>query len=405
MMQAIKVVGLFFILSVLMINPALAKDDEFDLFIVPTLDNQLDSWLKIPPNLQPTIHLVDRVYPNQPFALRLLFRGYTISTRKNAHITYDVQFFDPDKKPTADRGKDLLGYNGPVKSPDYIIINQQLLRVFFDKSYAAGDYEMLITATDQIANKVISKTGTITFAPFERKGSFASFEFFHSWLQNYFRQPDAAKATFGVLQYLENDPKWLQENIKLLAFMNQLLNDNPWIWDHLIKAYQENASDRTDIITLMALNNHQIPELTQDFTKEQKTWLEKAKGFILPPTDGVISTAEQIEALWGVFYATGHLKPIEQVVRVLKPFALSSPPAESALPKEPEQAAFWSLVNNARDIPLATNYALYLFDHGKLEPENKIQLRLALDVIKMALEEEQAEQQTPDKKTPLPLTR
>lgn len=405
MTHTIKVVSLIFILSTVFISPTLAKDDEFDLFIVPTLDNQLDSWLKMPPNLQPTIHLVNRIYPNQPFALRLLFKGYSISTLKNAHLTYDVQFFAPDQKPTEDRGKNLLGYNGPVKSTNYIIINQQLLRVFFDKNYTAGDYDIQVTATDQIANKVISKTGTIAFAPFERSGSFASFEFFNSWLQNYFRQPDAAKATFGVLQFLKNDQQWLQENIRLLAFIDQLLNDNPWIWDHLTRVYRENEADRKGIITLMALNNHQIPELTQDFTKEQKAWFEKVRGFDLPSTDELISTPEQIEALWGAFYATGHLKPIEQIVRLLKPFALSNPPTEGVLPKEIEQAAFWSLVNNAMDIPLATNYSLYLLDHGQFAPENKIQLKLAIGVIKKALEEEQAEQQPPDKKTPLPLVK
>ncbi|NIQ08956.1 MAG: hypothetical protein GWO23_04530, partial [Gammaproteobacteria bacterium] len=131
--------------------------DEFDIFIVPTVDDKLDSWLKTTPYMQPTIYMVENIYPNQPFALRLLFKGFSLSKSKNAFITYDVQIFDPQGKPTEDKGENLLAYNGPVKSNNYIVINQQFLRIYFDETYPPGDYEILVTATDQSSKKTYSK--------------------------------------------------------------------------------------------------------------------------------------------------------------------------------------------------------------------------------------------------------
>jgi len=385
-------------------HPGAGRAEEtFDLFLAPTIDERLDSWLKMPPQLQPTIHLVERIYPDQPFALRVLFRGYALSPAKNAHLTYDVQVFGPDGQPTTDRGSNLLGYNGSIKGDNYIIINQQLLRIYFDRTYPFGDYALQVTATDHVTNKVASKSAKVTFAPFTREGRFASLDFFSFWLRNHFRQPDLAKATFGVLQFMEKDANWLQENIRILSFMNRLLDDNPWLWDHLAEIYRNEPESRDSIITLMALNRHQDPELSAGFNAAQKQWFAKCDKFPLPADEDKISTSAALDAQWGVFYATGYLAPVEKIVRLLKPFALSGQPPEPTPSDSLEQAAFWSLVDHGNDAPLVASYCAYLLDHGNLAPENKAQLHVILELIEKSREEQQ--QPPTDKKNPPSLER
>jgi hypothetical protein len=388
-----------FILALTIIGPGPARANEpFDIFVVPTIDEQLDSWLKIPARLQPTIHLVDRIYPNQPFSLRVLFRGYTLSALNNANLSYDVQIFDPQGQPTNDKGNNLLGYNGPVRGTGYIIINQQLLRIFFDISYAYGDYEIQVIATDQLAKESVSKSATITFAPFAPTGRFASLEFFNYWLRNHFRQPDIAKATFGILQFMEKDRQWMDDNIQLLAFMDRLLDDNRWLWDHLVAHYKEEAGARDNIITLMELNNYRLAELTTTFSQEQKAWQEQVRKFELPETGGPITTPGQIEALWGTFYATGHLASVEKIIHLLKPFTPTTGPATTS---DLEQVAFWSLVDHGIDIDLVANFCSYLFDHGDIAPENKTQLGVILRLIEKDREEKEQQDSEADKKMPL----
>lgn len=365
------------------------KDAEFDLFIVPTLDDRLDSWLKVPAGLNPTIHIVDRIYPNQPFSLRLLFRGYSLSPQSNAHITYDVQFIGPDNKPTADKGSGLLGYHGPVKSSRHIIINQQLLRVYFDDSYPAGEYGVQIVATDELTGKRIAKTGSILYAPFEKVGNFVSFDFYSFWIQSHYRQPDVAKAIFGLLQFIERDRQWLGNNLRVAAFARRLLKDNPWLWPHLLRLAGDQPETRNAVITLAALDRRPLPELAATFSPAEQEWHDTLQSIRLPAIDGVIRTPEQVDVLWGEYFATGHLKPAIRIVRLLKPFALAEPPVDPDAIKDAGQAAFWSLVEYGRQGPLLIGYYSYLIDHGQIPAEAKTQLRLVLELINESQAEEQ----------------
>ena len=390
---------------ILLSNPAAGRAESFDLIIVPTVDDQLDSWLKVPPQLNPTIHIPNKIYPNQPFALRVLFKNYTLSKVKNAHITYDVQFFDPYGKPTADRGENLLGYNGPVQSEKYIIINQQLLRVFFDADYPFGEYEIKVIAKDHQTGKSIANSVKFELAPFKKTANFVSFDFFTYWVRNYFRQPDIAKAIFGYLQYFEDNQQWLQSNINLVAFANRLLDNNPWIWPHLANLYRQKPKEKNKIIALMALNNHLLPELAVSFNKEDKIYFDRIRGMQRVESADQITNPQQIDLLLGDFYATGHLAPIEKIVRLLKSFALSEPPEKGFTPQELEQVAFWSLVDLGKEVPLLTSFCSYLYESSSLPAENKVQLRLVLEVIKKSLIEAESAQSATDKKNPPSLPR
>ncbi len=388
MKTSATITALLLAVSLLLAAPAAAqtKQDAFDLYIAPTLDERLDSWLKMPPELQPTIHLVENIYPGQPFSLRLLFRNYALSPLNNAHITYDVQFFGPDGEPTADRGEDLLGFQGSVKGSHYIIINQQLLRVFFDDSYPFGEYRIVVTATDHQAKRTAVKSGTISFLPFERRGNFVSFDFFTFWMRNYFRQPDVGKALFGLLQYFEKDLDWMQQNTALLAFADRLLEDNPWIWDHLARHYNATPEDRDGIIALMAINRYRIPALTDTFDEEQAAWHAAAATMAPPETTTTATAPRQLDSLWGDFYATGHIAPVERIVRLLRPFAPDV--ATDSTAETVDRKAYRTLVENGREVPVVASYCSYLLEHGEVSPQNMAQLRLALEVIKKSLEED-----------------
>ncbi|NIR49117.1 hypothetical protein GWN75_11900, partial [candidate division KSB1 bacterium] len=60
---------------------------------------------------------------------------------------------------------------------------------------------------------------------------------------------------------------------------------------------------------------------------------------------------QPIEKLWGEFFVTGHLEPLEKIVRLLKPFTLPELAGEKLRRETAEEWAFWSLVEYGPDIP------------------------------------------------------
>jgi hypothetical protein len=64
----------------------------------------------------------------QPFNLLVFFRGYATDAKNQAHVTYDVQVYGPDGKPTDDNGSGIVAYQGPVTNKEYILLNQQFLK-------------------------------------------------------------------------------------------------------------------------------------------------------------------------------------------------------------------------------------------------------------------------------------
>ena len=393
-----------FILTIFLMmvfSPEAGRADSFDLFVVPTLDQKLDSWENVPSNLQPTVYIPAQIYPYQPFSLRALFKEYSLSALKNAYITYDVDIFYPDGKPTPDQAKDLIAYNGPIKNAKAIIINQQLIDVFFDESYPTGEYEIRITARDHYSKTTIARSHKITLAEVDKIAKFASLDFFNFWIKNYFRQPDTSKALFGILQYIDDNPDWLRENIRLISFARRLVQDNPWLWKHLVKRFQNNPEEQKKIILLMSLAGERVPEIIAAANKEENTYFTSlAKNRYLPDVDTDIKSLEQVDTLWGDFYASGHLDPFEKIVRSLNFFNSESSLEEQKQSKFVEHEPFRGLVDHLIDIPLATKFSSFLLDYREIGPRAKTQLRLALEAAEAILNEENPDNPAQDKKNP-----
>ncbi|PLY00339.1 MAG: hypothetical protein C0623_07430 [Desulfuromonas sp.] len=392
-------------LAAFLIVPVEGHAEKFDFFVVPTLDQQLDSWYKVPSNFEPTIYIPERIYPDQPFELRLLFRGYALSALGNVNISYDFQFFAPDGSPTPDRGEDFIAYNGPIRNKKSIIINQQYPGVIFDKSYPPGDYEVKIIARDRYAEKTVSRSATVEFSKFEKIANFANEDFYKFWIKNYFRQPDSGKAVFGILQFIDDDPQWIKNNTRLLSFSRHLINENRWLWNHLVNDYHNKPEQRKQILGLMALADNPPFDLLSRLTPDDKAYIDKLRARTL--ADAGMSAAERtpqrIDALWGQFYATGHLAPFEKIVRSLEYFKLAEAPNEEEMTRTPEETVFWGLVEHLVDVSLLTKYTVYLLDHSDVSPTAKSLLRLALKTADKLLKEK--EKAPPDKKNPLSQSR
>ncbi|NIR50241.1 hypothetical protein GWN75_18075, partial [candidate division KSB1 bacterium] len=61
----------------------------------------------------------------------------------------------------------------------------------------------------------------------------------------------------------------------LVNFAAQLLEENPWIWNHLYRHAGDSSEDRETIITLMALSKRQDAAFSRSFTPEEKAWYGK----------------------------------------------------------------------------------------------------------------------------------
>ncbi|PLX77209.1 MAG: hypothetical protein C0615_05795 [Desulfuromonas sp.] len=350
-----------------------------DILVAPTLDNQLDSWLKVEPQYGPTIHMVETIYPGQTFSLRALFRGFALSPESKAHLSYDVAFIGPDGKPAPDHEEGMIAYVGPVGGENHIIINQHFLRVFFDETYPLGTYKIVVTARDHIAQSAATARGEITLAPFEQVGRFASFDFFSFWIRHYFRYPDVAKAIFGMLQFAQTEPEWIEQNPRFASFAGKLLEQNSWLWPHLERLFRDTPDRQDQLVVLTALHPDPPRGMISQFNTEQQILYKRLH-------QAAVTTADrEIDRLWGEFYATGQIAPLKGIVRLLTPFA--QPSAKDA--EEPVNAAYDSLLEQGKEIALVAKYISYLLNHGDLTAEIKVELGRAFEEIEEALAEKQ----------------
>lgn len=390
--RTLAILHLLLLLGVMHTSTGLQAAD-FDTMVVPSLmDSEMDGWYRIPTNSGPYIHKAHSIYPDQQFNLLIFFRGYQANQDNLVHVTYDVQVYDPNGKPTEDTGTNLLAYKGPIGHPTALMLNQQYMKITFTEHYPIGNYKIKVSARDNISDTSFVSETLIELVPFSWPEPFASQHAAAEWMMQYYLNPSPVKAIGALQQLLQPEPAWLTENLSILSFFQTVFEDNPFLLKNIDKEFQElSIEDKKRFLLIASIigDTDFLLKNTESLPEDLKNDLLEIAGIQFPDMNDAITNPTQLDILWTEFLATGNYAPIRKIVSSL---ALSEHTGtidkiksgeiktvtqeikEKAYLEATHQSAIWSLLSNMQQMPLVMKYAIYIYQNEHLDENIKNQL-------------------------------
>lgn len=311
-------------------------------------------------------------------------------------MTYDVQVYGPDGKPTDDNGYGIVAYQGSATNKEFILLNQQFLKIIFTEKYPLGTYKIKVTVHDKVGNQTATGEKFLPLKAFSSGVEFASEKMFSEWLMHYHERPEPCRAVKAITQFVSLDTEWLAEHIGSLAFFRRVLMENRFLTDNLTMNFKEfPVEEQKKLLLVLHLAGY---DKTADLAKANPQ-LEKfyptLRTLQIPATDGDITTGDQLDILWSEFLATGKYAPVKKIVETLALYKFKGTleKIKSGEIKEKTdqiiresfleatyQAAAWSLISNCRQIPLVFKYCVTIYEKEPFDDAIKQQLRAVLAV-------------------------
>ena len=357
-----------------------ASGEPFGFMITPTRqDASLDWWYAVPEGFTPKISLVSSVAKGEYFNIVPFFKNYGVTSNGEARITYDIEILRPDGS-TDEAMQGCDGHTGKA-SPPNLIAGRAVLRVCFDPEDPYGEYTINVTAYDHVSSQTHRETVRIEQAAFaietlsepEREELFL----------HYAETPNPSRALAAFLQtehsfFGENqEPIW-----SAIWFFKTVFENNDYLIPHLLEAFSRGTpKQQKDIILVLALlsRTDELPVLPSPL----KTFEQMMKAGRIPDPYSEITTGKQLDMLWAEYFATGRIKPIQQLTTSLNLVkhlgTLDKIKADELDIEDPEvyrmgmleavfQSALWSLRSNCESSPLLFPYCVNILDSEELEP-------------------------------------
>jgi hypothetical protein len=381
----------------ILLFPVATFADEFGIMVVPSLmDADMDAWYRIPSNSGPLIHDAPDVTVGQPFNLLVFFRGYATDEKNQAHMTYDVQVYGPDGKPTDDNGSGIVAYQGPVTNKENILLNQQFLKIIFTEKYPLGTYKIKVTAYDKVGNHTAAGENSLPLKAFSSGVEFDSEEMFSKWLMHYHERPEPCRVVNAITQFVSLDTEWPAGHVGILAFFRRVLVENQFLMDNLSSNFKGfSVEEQKKLLLVLHLAGYDKTAALAKAYPQLEKFYPTLRTLQIPATDGDITTGDQLDILWSEFLATGRYAPVKKIVETLALYKFKGTleKIKSGEIKEKTdqvigesfldatyQAAAWSLVSNCRQVPLVFKYCVTIYEKEPLDDAVKQQLRAVLAV-------------------------
>ncbi|MFV2057499.1 MAG: hypothetical protein ACC707_13595 [Thiohalomonadales bacterium] len=380
---------------------------QFDAIVAPSLmDSGMDGWYKIPPNSGPHVHRAHSIYQDQGFSLLIFFRGYTADKDNIVHVMYDVQVYDPQGKPTDDKGSNLLAYKGPMGNPNALMLNRQYLKIVFTEKYPPGNYRIKVTAYDKINNESFTSEAQIELVPFAFPDKFSSQKETGEWMMKYYINPTPINAIGALQDSMKLDPEWLNENLSILSFFKTIYKDNPFLLKNIAKQFSSfSIEDQKKFLLIASLmgDTRFLLEDISSFSDDLTDFLLEIAEISIPEVNDEINSAVQLDILWSEFLATGKYEPIRKIVSSLALYKhkgtldkiksgeiikVTEDIKTKAYLEATYQSAVWSLKSNIKQMPLVLKYCTFIYQNEKLDADIKSQLGSIIQIAQSEIRKE-----------------
>ena len=289
--------------------------------IVTTIDYALpDKWYNTNPKSVVKVHNTDTVFREQNFILATMITGYSVDADNRAHLVYDVEITRPDGK-VYESIKDIPAIENKKVNPEYVLMSEGKLRVFFESDKPLGKYDIKVTLKDLVSKEEKQLSREIEVQEYEGATGIDSVDELENWIQEYYQSPSPGKAIHAYLFYASSKAS---DNDKTFApvftFFLHVVNNNRYLLPHVMRIYPEqDLKTKIYLIYLLQYADYDAADFLAKLEGKEKEVYKgiKDKPYGLDPYD-TIEDAAQLDMLWGEFFATGNIKPIHRLIQVLE---------------------------------------------------------------------------------------
>ena len=293
----------------------------YDLMVYPTLMVNLTDQIKfVMPNRGLQITTVSKVERLQPFSFNIAI-GIKKPLERELKLIGDVVLTAPDgKQTTVLKDKELFARPAGAKG---VIFSGSFLSVSFDPPDKNGKYQFTVTLKDA-AGKVKKQSAEIELVDSITNFDMMDFKEFDRLLTYYYRNPQPGRLlaalnyflTEGVIKLRSKGKK--ASALPILWCFAKIFQHNPQFFDELAKM---SGTDRPKDQYLAIL----FYNIGKEFTESHKAQINphilkqisRYRKPIMSETEE-IRFPQQLDLLWGEFFATGKFSTIQRIASALQ---------------------------------------------------------------------------------------
>jgi hypothetical protein len=388
-----KVGIIFFILLLFFIQPIYASDSK----LMITNDKAVnDKWFKVRSEDVPKLVSTTQVLQNQELMLLVFFMEPGRDASSNAKIYYDLKISHLGGSTLVDQ-KHIKVIDANISSAKIVRLSQEIPTMSLNEP--AGKYLVQVTVKDEVSNTVQTHQQEIDLKEYSSKNYFTDTNTYNSWGESYYKKLMPEKAIAGLLFFSNLDIEVRNQGYSFACgFYSKILNDNPYLIPHLLKLYPEQSdAAKAAILSMLPYLKYDYSEFIKQLNENDKSfytvWQKKCYPY---PADGIqvkptkmadcIRISNQMDMLWGTFFASGEYKPMKALVDLLElgqykgnfdKYKESKDPAyeEKAALDVVYQTAKWSIASNCSQHTLVKNYCNFIYENENLSPQAKQELK------------------------------
>ena len=316
----------------------------------------------------------------QRFQVCVLSVGYSTGPKGHVDLHYDVKITRPDGKSYYEKqGFELCVGDGVAEGN--VQLAKQGLGVSFDPPDPRGEYMVTVEIHDGVAHASASAKQKISLIEFPETKPFKDADDMGVWLQEYYRSPTPLRALEAIVT--AGDPELLggeEPALGVRMFLRAICAENTFLEPQLLERFPKMAHGaRLAALDVIAGTKYDAkPFLAAASEEERKAFEALVKTGNTDPLAGPIQSDAQLQAIWGVFFATGRYAPIERVAKAL---VLDEKETEELGGKkaaeEVENLVDWSLGSNL-DQERVREYCEWMLAHDRLDENDAAALRKLL---------------------------
>lgn len=359
--------------------------------IIKTTDYSFgEKWYNTLGSSIPHIYECENVYRGQNFFITAIASDYQLDKNQFANLTYSVKIFKPDNTIYLSK-ENLLLINSKISNPDFLQMGNAIIKNSFAGNDVLGKYKIEIQIKDLIGNKskILNSEINLIEIPSYESFQIKTDKEFTDWLNQYFKNPSPEDALsyyiyYSKSKYSENDSSFWP----VIGFFKELFENNKFLYPEIVKSYQT-VDLKTKIYLLYLLEYSKLGD--EDFFAgldgEEKDAYLNIKQSHLPDIYDNIESPEQLDMLWGTFYASGSYKPIYKLIQTLdfveykgslEKYKISEQKTEDEMQRAVKDAIYeslvWSIGSHCRQYELVLNYCNWAYHYGELNDIQKTEL-------------------------------
>ena len=371
-----------------------AAPSTFDMLVIPIRqDGVPDAWKHSLPEVGPSFTVVDSLCPGEVVTLLVLLRGIGDEAQGQGRVTMSLREQEPTGEPglVQDEISAWAGTLPPRK--DRLLLSQANLGISYEASDPLGKHVFTLEAIDAATGAHVERSVDLTLVKWRYGEKPGTPEEYEGWREGYHRAPQPAQAVRAFLEFgeLSKGDSW---NFGVVGLFRTIFTDEPWLLEHLIataRTMDEDRQARTALLLALLGKLDRLPVLypEADHAAQVKAAL---KDVAMPDAYGELKGPEQLDLLWGEFFASGRYRPVRQIVRAFESSAGGDPVALFRMsPRGDEdkallrvrvgaQTAVSSFNNSVKQNPLVRQYAQWMLTGEPLSEKEQTFVSAALTV-------------------------